>query len=251
MLILAWISLQGAYASPVFRIEKNSQGEVLPFKVVSISLSDFLQAYQQFSGTPIIVDGDWKSQLKGEVTLFLRHALKPETLTEVVLQVLNDNGYSVVDAPEKNGWVIMRSRDARDGALPVYEAQDVPPTARLVTARMTLKYGESEENARLMRSFMPAGSRIIPATRSQLLITDTGLNIRKMLPVLLRMDTEEVGKKQREAGAMRDREAPKACGEKKIEKLVVEKLEIHDTGGTNPPSMTNRVAEGIQQGAKK
>ena len=127
--------------------------------------------------------------------------------------------------------MIQRTRDARDAALPVYEAAEVPDSSRHVTAYRDLKYADAEVVARMMRSFMPANSRIIPATQSQILMTDTASNIRKLNWVISRMDTPEVAKRQKEFTFPSG--PPRTCGEQRIEKLVVEKLEIQDGGNGN------------------
>lgn len=228
------------HADARFRLEKDSQGQVRPFKAVSIPLPEFVREYARLTSTLITVGGSWDQVLKGSVTLFVRRALKPQELTEVFHRVLSDNGYAVVDAPAGNGWLIQRIRDARDAALPIYEQAEVPDSSRYVTAYRDLKYADADAIARMMRSFMPANSRIIPPTRSQILITDTASNIRKLNWVISRMDTPEVAKRLRDS--VPRAAPPQTCGEQRIEKLVVEKLEIHDSdsGSQLPPQMKAR-----------
>jgi hypothetical protein len=238
-----------AQAASHFRLERDAQGVFQPFKVVSLPLPDFLREYSRLSGIPMTASGTWENEVKGSVTLFLRHPLKPEEMTELVHRVLNDNGYAVIDAPAGNGWIIERTRDARDDALPVYEASEVPMTNRLISAHYTAKYIDPESIARAMRSFMPAYSRILATEGSQILITDTGLNIRKVFSVVTRMDTEEAAKKQREALVTYAPSPQRECGEQRIEKLVVEKLEIHDgtPEGNSPTVQVKHIVEGAKK----
>src|SRR5262249_12255720 len=153
-------------------------------------------------------------------TLFMRRPLEPHEVIEVVYRVLSDNGYAVTDAPAGNGWVIQRTRDARDAALPVYELADAPDSSRYVTAYRDLKYAEADGVARSLRAFMPANSRIIPATTSQLFITDTASNIRRLNGLIALMDVPEAAK-QREFAKTSSSRPKRACGEQRIEKLVV------------------------------
>ncbi len=222
-----------AHEAARFHLERDSQGQFLPFKAVSVPLPEFVREYSRLTSASITVGGSWEQELKGSVTLFLRRPLKPQELTEVFYRVLSDNGYAVVDAPAGNGWVIQQTRSARDAALPVYEIAEVPDSSRYVTAYRDLKYINAEAIARLMRSFMPANSRIIPASQSQVFITDTASNVRKLNWVITRMDTPEVAKREKESTSSSGA-PPRACGEQRIEKLVVEKLEIQDSGGGNP-----------------
>ncbi len=221
-----------ARAAGHFKMEKDSQGRVRAFKAVEVPLPEFVREYARVTSTVITVGGSWEQQLKGSVTLFLRRPLQSDQLTELFYRVLADNGYAVVDAPAGNGWIIERMRDARDAALPVYPAADVPDSARLVTAYYDLKYADGDGVARMMRSFMPPNSRIIPATDGKLFVTDSASNIRKISKIIARMDTREGAARQREAGVGAQPGEPRACGEQRIEKLIVEKLEIQDSGSS-------------------
>jgi type II secretory pathway component GspD/PulD (secretin) len=245
--------LNNSWASSRFRLKRDAQGTFQPFKAISLPLPDFLREYSRLTGIPMTASGIWENEVKGSVTLFLKHPLKPEEMTELVHRVLNDNGYAIVDAPAGNGWIIERMKDARDDALPVYEASEVPATNRLITAHYTTKYIDPESIARAMRSFMPPYSRILSTEGGQILITDTGSNIRKVFSVVTRMDTEEAAKKQREAIAAYAPAPPHACGEQRIEKLVVEKLEIHDGGpeGSSSNNGPTTQVKHIAEGAKK
>jgi type II secretory pathway component GspD/PulD (secretin) len=252
LMLAAWVAaalLPGlARADAHFHMDREADGSIRPFKAVSVPLPVFMREYARLTSTPIAVNGSWDNEIKGTVTLFLRHPLKTEVMTELVYRVLNDNGYAVVDAPAGNGWVIERTRDARDAALPILEAAEVPDSARMVTAVLRVKFVDGDSVARTMRGFMPAGSRIIPAG-SVIFITDTGSNIRKLAPVISKMDTEDGARREREALATSTLGPPRVCGEQRIEKLVVEKLEIQDSGG-NGQNFSIKPAVQVQ-GAKK
>jgi len=243
------ITPRACLAETGFRLERDPQGLIRPFQAVAIPLPKFVREYARLTSTPIAVDGPWDKELKGTVTLFVRRALKLEELTEIFHRVLSENGFAVVDAPADNGWVIEPARQARDAALPVYELGEVPDSSRLVTAYHDFKYADAEEVSRTMRSFMPANSRIIPTTPSQVFITDTASNIKKLGWLIARIDTEETAKGQKAFKAWYSPQPSRACGETRIEKLTVEKLEIKDSGtgsmnGFQPkPSFT--------EGAKK
>ena len=242
LVALVWLPRQ-SHGSSSFHLEKDSQGLVRPFKAISVPLSEFVREYGRITSTQFIVGGTWDQELKGPVTLFLRKPLKTEQLTELFYRVLADNGYAAVDGSAGTGVIIERTRDARDDALPVYESAELPDSSRLVTVYRNLKYANGEHVARMMRSFMPANARIIPTSRSQVFITDTASNIRKLNLMITRMDTPEVAKKQGEA-IPSSSGPPRVCGEHRIEKLVVEKLEIQDQGNTGVATPTKPVASG-------
>jgi len=211
-----------------FHMEKDPQGLVRPFKVIAIPLSDFIQEYARITSTTINSGSSLAEDIKGTVTLLLRHPLKQEELTEIFHRVIGDNGYAVVDAPAGNGFIIVRARDARDLAVPVYEIASAPDSSRMVTAYRDLKYVDAETVARNLRSFMPANSRIIPTSRSQILITDTASNIRRLNWIILKMDTEESVKRERDSTSANASRPRRSCGEQQIEKLVVTNLEVQN-----------------------
>jgi type II secretory pathway component GspD/PulD (secretin) len=215
-------------AAKTFHLPNNPQdGTVSPFKAVAIPLAEFVSEYARVSGKLITFKGVARDELTGTVTLFERASLKADQLTELFHRVLADNGYSVVDAPGDNGWIVMNQRDARDAALPVYELAETPDTARLVTSYKVLRYISPEDIARTLRSFMPANSRIIPVGGSQVLISDSGSNVRRLASIIARMDLPELARAERPALPKPNR----ACGERRIEKLVVENLEIKSDPG--------------------
>jgi type II secretory pathway component GspD/PulD (secretin) len=225
--------LRSAEAGTSVRLQKDAQGRILPFKLIDARLNDFIREYSRLTGMPITTGGSLDQDIAGKVTLFIRKPLTPDAFAEVFHRVLGANMYSVVDAPVGNGWIVERARDARDGSLPFYDSAQVPDSARIVTVNHKLKHADAEAVARMMRSFMPANSRIIPASGARLLITDAASNIRKSLRLIARVDTPEAARRYKERGPSFDG-PPRACGEKRIEKLVVEKLEISDPGPLGP-----------------
>lgn len=225
-----WISLIG-FAGPVWGsvLKTDSQGMILPFKVKEMRLHEFAREYAQITRKILQTDGPWEASFKGEVTLFIPRAITQEKLTEIFHHVLAENGFSVIDAPMDAGWIITRIRDARDLTIPVYTEQTLPDTRRLVTVMYSLRHTSAEEVARVLRSFMPTSSRILPFARSQLAITDSGHNIHpKLTDLIHQLDTEEAAdllEKDRKERSSRPVCKPK---EQKIETLRVEKVEISE-----------------------
>jgi len=224
MVTLAVVLFLGLTEAQGFQFKESSNGIIEPFKLVGARLSEFTKGYARLTKTPISVDGTIEQDLKGRVTLFLRKPINREILKEIFYRVLYENGYTVIDAPAGNGWIIQRLRDARDSPIPVYQISETPDTARLVTVYMNLKNVYSEGVARYLRSFMPINSRIIPASPSVLMITDTGSNIIKLRSMIKRLDTKEAAEFEESEV---DRVPQKSCDETRIQKLVVENLEIN------------------------
>jgi type II secretory pathway component GspD/PulD (secretin) len=216
-------------ATPALRL--GPDGSVAPFKLKETPLADFVHAYSEAVGTPISIQ-EAGGELKGKVSLYFPKPISKAALTELLHQSLLDNGYTVVDGPSKLGWAVESVRDARDGVIPSYDSAQAPATYRLITVFHRLKHMQADSAARLLRSFTPAYSRIVPASSSEVWVTADGLTIRKALEVLALAD-------QPGAGAAPE-PLPRAKGcpgsEQRIERLVVENLEIKNSPkGGGPP----------------
>jgi hypothetical protein len=228
--VSAWSAVPGR---PLFALDPA--GLVAPFKAKALPLPDFVAQYARFSSKHIDLAGKPQEELKGTVSLFMPRALKPESLTEVFHQVLLDNGFSVIDAPAQAGWIVLRTRDARDARVPIYAPADVPATYRMVTTIRHLEHVSAENAARTLRSFTTASSRVIPLTRSDIALTTDGHNVRKAFKFLDLIDVPAAAA----VDAVKRPRSPACPGaEQRIEKLTVENLEIRGTNGAtfNPSS---------------
>lgn len=201
---------------------------VRPFKRFGTPLADFVREVGKLEGIPISTAGGLDKGIGGKVSLFVPGPIRSEELREIFHRVLASNGFAALDAPNDNGWVIVRIRDARDGAIPLFEMSETPLTSRMVTAHRTLKYVPAEGVARVLRAFMPANSRIVPVGTSQLFVTDAGVNVRRLQGIIVRMDTKEGAAA---FGQQKPQPPSPRCGELRLEKLVVEKIEMPETGG--------------------
>lgn len=236
-----------AWGAPLF--QKDEAGMIRPSKVKNMPLYEFVREYSKAMDVPIEVGGRWEDELKGSTTLFIHRPMKPEALTELFHQVLYDNRYTAIDAPGKKGWIIRRGRDARDDVLPIYDSTNFPESSRIMTVIHNLKHAPAEHIARHMRSFMPANSRIIPSF-SQILITDTGRNIKKMMEIVALLDVPAAEKVFRSDKHLKAKECKER--EQKIEKLTIEKLEVKEMPSMPPQlSTTSQPQSKMPVGGKK
>jgi len=229
--LLVLILASNAQGAP-FSLHKNSKGLIEPFQVKELDLERFVREFSRVAKKKIQISAPWSKQLKGSVTISIGDPLDGPRLTEVFHQVLNSNGYSVVDTPDGKAWTILRIRDARDSSLPVYSGDDVPSTWRLVTVIHELKHVRADEVSRYMRSFMPANSRIIPVGHSRVAITDTGVNIKSKVKLIGLLDTVQAGEvaaKEREYAKERHlKKLECRVNEQIIEKVSVENFEVNN-----------------------
>ena len=114
----------------------------------------------------------------------------------LVLSVLYLQGYSWIHDSATDLYRIMYQRDARDQETPmITDAAQLPDSDLLVTYFMRMENVSPEYIARIIRSFMPTNSRIIPdeATNS-VLITDSSRNILKLKKLIQQVDTPQTAK---------------------------------------------------------
>lgn len=221
--------LAAAQSKIVFK--KTTDGLIAPFKIKEESLYEFVSAYSRMTGLPVTTEGVTESEIRGKVTLFSPIPIREEALVEYFHQALFENGYTVVESAEK-GWVIQRLRDARDGVLPLYDSAQFPNTNRLIRVVHATHSRSAESIARELRAMAAATTRMTPTSDRQFIIVDSGRNIRRLLQIAEKLDTSAAAKadaqvkKEREEREFQEKLC--AAKEKKIEKLVVEKLEIHE-----------------------
>lgn len=114
----------------------------------------------------------------------------------LVLSTLYLQGYTWVHDSATDVYRIMHQRDARDQETPmIADSAQLPDSDLLVTYFMKIEHVSPDYIARILRSFMPANSRIIPegATNS-VLITDSARNILKLKKLIKQVDTPETAK---------------------------------------------------------
>lgn len=124
--------------------------------------------------------------------------------------LLNINGFMRQPLDEPNTYLIVRQRDGRDGPIPILEASVATAPVFLNTWDFaTLKYKATnpesvEDLARLLRSFMPANSRIIPSDLGGFVYVTAGMPDLKRIYEMLkthdqRLKPSAVMKKKRAA----------------------------------------------------
>ncbi|MGE0616114.1 MAG: hypothetical protein AB7P04_10780 [Bacteriovoracia bacterium] len=157
-----------------------------------------------------IFDADVRGGMKSSGNV----ELTAENAEVLFTSMLNANGYTRVPVGDGKTYQIQRQRDARDTAIPfVTASREQAPVLPANWDMMTLKYRAShpeviEQIARVCRSFMPAGARIIPSDLGggMLLVTDTAMNLRKVYEIIRDHD-QKPGPEQKRRWAERERKA--------------------------------------------
>lgn len=139
-----------------------------------------------------IFDADVKAKFESAGAI----ELTPENAEILFTSMLNTAGFSRVPIGTDGVYQIMRQRDAREQAIPVFEATqsqapNLPNHWDIVMLKYKATYPETvEEVVRATRSFLPASARIIPhAGTGTVWITESAINLKRIYNLFKDMDT--------------------------------------------------------------
>jgi type II secretory pathway component GspD/PulD (secretin) len=182
------------------------------------NLEKCANAIAELTGTKYVFDGKELAGMKIAATA--NFELTKENAEEVFTLMLEQNEYTRLPLGEEKAYTIIRSRNARDSALPIYTGDStnlpkLPQHWDLSTARYRAQTPELVDHlARNMRSFLPANSRVIPDENSgTLLITAPNPIIRNVLNHIQALDVKlspEKIKELKRAREERKKAAPAA-----------------------------------------
>jgi hypothetical protein len=135
--------------------------------------------------------------LKGPIRATENLELTKEDAEIIFTQMLNQNGLTRLPLEGAKAYTILRQRDARDSALPRFDADSktapaLPKTWDLAILRYRLAHPElAEPIARNIRSFLPGTARVIPDELSgHLLITAAEPILGSVLNLIQSMDVK-------------------------------------------------------------
>jgi len=158
---------------------------VTDFNFPDADILDIAKSLGKLTGKNFILDKD----VKGRVTIISNSPISVADAWKAFLTALDMTGFALI--PSGNYIRIARQRDARDKQLRTYTGDYSPDSDALITRVFPLKYIDAENVTRVLRSFMPSSSRIIPHDQTNtVIVTDTGANIAKINRMLEILDIE-------------------------------------------------------------
>ncbi|MBL7715450.1 MAG: hypothetical protein JNL01_08255 [Bdellovibrionales bacterium] len=134
--------------------------------------------------------------------------------------LLDLNGLARVPAGQPKLFKLVKQRDARDAAVPQYEAsydQDaiIPNTHDLATLNYAPKFPNFErleEMARSLRSFLPANARIVPdAASMKVRMTAAIPDLKRCLKMMREMDRKPTAAEENDWKEQKKRRAEKSA----------------------------------------
>ncbi len=164
---------------------EGAKETVTEFNFPDADILDIAKTLGKLTGKNFILDKD----VKGRVTIISNSSITVGDAWKAFLTALDMNGFALI--PSGKYIRIARNRDARDKQLHTYTGDYSPDSDALITRVFALKYIDAESITRVLRSFMPTNSRIIPHEQTNtVIVTDTGANIAKINRMLEILDIE-------------------------------------------------------------
>jgi general secretion pathway protein D len=158
---------------------------VTDFNFPEADIMDIAKTLGKLTGKNFILDKD----VKGRVTIISNSPITVADAWRAFLTALDMTGFALI--PSGNYIRIARQRDARDKQLKTFTGDYSPDSDALITRVFPLKYIDAENITRVLRSFMPSSSRILPHDQTNtVIVTDTGANIAKIQRMLEILDIE-------------------------------------------------------------
>ncbi len=117
---------------------------------------------------------------KGKITLLSKSAVTADEAYAAFLAALASNGIAVYQTGRY--WKLVRIADAKKNPIPTYTTDgDTPANEQPITKVIRLKYADADQVRGIMGNFIsPQGADIQSLPPDTLIITDFGLNIRRI-----------------------------------------------------------------------
>lgn len=187
---LLWILLITLPAYAGIQVEGNN---ILPYSVTDYPLEKFVTEYASVMNKNITyVDGTIRP--KDTLSLKVNQKVSKEDFQKIFYNVLVNLGFSTL---EFGGaiWII-QGRDVRYRISDVYTEENFPNDSRMYLYMLKLKYPVSSQLSRNTRPYLSRYGRVIDFSDGRnVLIHDTGENIRRILKTVKQLDTEEAYKR--------------------------------------------------------
>jgi general secretion pathway protein D len=126
---------------------------------------------------------------KGKITLLSKSPVTADEAYAAFLAALTSNGIALYQTGRY--WKLIRTGDAKKTAIPTYttDGTETPSTEQPITKLIRLKYADADQMRGIMGNFIsPQGADLQSVPPDLLIITDIGVNIRRIEKLLESID---------------------------------------------------------------
>ena len=152
-----------------------------------VSIDTVLDYLSQAAGIIVVHD----VPLTGTVSLVSKQPLNADEAVALLDTVLNGQGYAVI----RNGRIlqVVKNSEARTRDLPIFTGSDpeaVPRTDEIVTQIIPIRHTAAAKMVETLKPLLPAQSLVtINEDSNSLVITDTRINIHRIMEIMQALDT--------------------------------------------------------------
>lgn len=182
----------------VFRAEGNK----IVFSSESFSLADLATTFGEYRHMNVVFTPDFK-----DANIIMRgtRELAADSLELYISAMLAESNYSYRTIPSTNTLLLFPSRDVRYANVGSFtDLSKVPNTYEYVQFAFQLRHMEAKDLARNMRPFVGRYGRIIDHT-NQILLSDHGKNIHRIMALIKVLDTPEYKAHEQEVKDINER----------------------------------------------
>ncbi|HEX9242022.1 MAG TPA: type II secretion system secretin GspD [Anaeromyxobacter sp.] len=132
--------------------------------------------------------------VRGKITLLSKTPVTAEEAYAAFLVALNANNISIYSTGRY--YKLIRSADAKKNPIPLYTDPEsgTPANEQPVTKLIRLSYSDSDQMRGIISNFVsPQGADVISIPPDMLIVTDVGLNIRRIERLLEAVDRQGAG----------------------------------------------------------
>ena len=126
---------------------------------------------------------------KGKITLLSKTPVTADEAYAAFLAALSSNGIALYQTGRY--WKLIRTGDAKKTPIPTYttDGAETPGTEQPITKLIRLKYADADQMRGIMGNFIsPQGADLQAIPPDLLLITDAGVNIRRIEKLIESID---------------------------------------------------------------
>jgi general secretion pathway protein D len=170
--------------------EPRSPNYRVSFSLEDADLPELVRVISQLTGKRFIFGGKVRSV---KATVYSPQKVTVAEAYQAFLSILETNGLTVV--PEGRFLKIVETPGIQSQPTPTYgPGQAVPAEERYVTRMHRLSHISSDEAAAVLKTFKTKDGDIISyGAGNMLIITDTGVNIRRLMTILHQIDVGSAG----------------------------------------------------------
>jgi general secretion pathway protein D len=169
---------------PVDRKEAHTNAKTYLLSFDKRDLSEVIQFVSQYTQRNFILP----ERVSGKITILSNAPVPADEVWNVFVAALDANNWAVY--PVGHYWKLVEKKQSARANVPTYleRGQEAPPTEQMVTKLFKLRYVEADQMRNVLNQFTSRDSDFQIFPPDTLIISDLGLNMRRLERLLEQLD---------------------------------------------------------------